>query len=320
MKRKLLDILRILVSFSLLAFLLYRMRDSLPALVETIKGVPPITLFTALAFVIGAVLIITARFRLILGAQSIRMSFIDLSALAFIGYFFNMLLPTSVGGDAIKAYYISKKSDNAMSSFASVFLDRLLGMLAMMTMGVAALFLMKHAVTDPRLLSVLLGLLIFAAILLTALFNKRVAKSFSFLMPLLRAIRVKDKLERMYNTLHVFREHKAVMVKGYLLSLAAQILSFSAVCILAGAMNRPVSLLYTYFAMAIIAIVSMLPSIGGLGVRESGFVLLFAPVTGKEVALALGILWLGGLVVLAIIGGLVYALTDRHKIKLADVA
>ena len=85
-------------------------------------------------------------------------------------------------------------------------------------------------------------------------------------------------------------------------------------------MNRPVSLLYTYFAMAIIAIVSMLPSIGGLGVRASGFVLLFAPVTGKEVALALGILWLGGLVVLAIIGGLVYALTDRHKIKLADVA
>ena len=50
----------------------------------------------------------------------------------------------------------------------------------------------------------------------------------------------------------------------------------------------------------------MLPSIGGLGVREGAFVAFFAALAGRDTAFAVSLLLLSGLLVVSFLGGLVY--------------
>lgn len=319
MKIKPFDILRVIISFSLIGLLVYIMRNSMQGLAGCFALLAPPAVALALALIILPLFILAARLRLILAAQGINISLGDTVTLIFIGYFFNALLPTAVGGDAVKAYYIAKKSGDVMRSFAAVFIDRLLGMLAMMCLGIIALLAVKSELLSSRLMAVLLAVLIAGIAILILLLNKGLTRRFTFLVPLLNAIKIKDKMRNMYDALSAFRSHKRLLFAGYLISFVSQIIGFSAVYVLTGALGTQVPLTYVYFAMSIIAVISMLPSIGGLGVREGGFVLLFSPVIGKEAAFTLGILWLGLLFIIAFIGGLLYALSDRYKVKLKEV-
>jgi len=57
----------------------------------------------------------------------------------YIGTFFNAFLPTSVGGDAVKAYTLSKKLEKKEEAFSSVIMDRLTGLVAVLGIGSVSL-------------------------------------------------------------------------------------------------------------------------------------------------------------------------------------
>jgi phosphate/sulfate permease len=71
--------------------------------------------------------------------------------------------------------------------------------------------------------------------------------------------------------------------------------------------------------MPIIGIVSLFPSINGLGLREGATVVFFAPMIGKEKALAVGILWFFILLVTSLIGGAIYALSPKLWVKFREI-
>src|SRR5262249_45042449 len=51
---------------------------------------------------------------------------------------FNLMLPTSVGGDVVRAYYVNGQSGRRLAAFASVFLDRLNGLLVLVALACLA--------------------------------------------------------------------------------------------------------------------------------------------------------------------------------------
>src|SRR5262249_53870536 len=61
--------------------------------------------------------------------------------LYFVGMFFNLLLPTSVGGDAVRALALDAGSGRRMAAFLSVLLDRLSGLLVLLTVACTAALL-----------------------------------------------------------------------------------------------------------------------------------------------------------------------------------
>jgi len=66
----------------------------------------------------------------------------------------------------------------------------------------------------------------------------------------------------------------------------------------------------------------MIPSVGGLGVRESAIVLLFDPLVGREMAFAMSLLYLAGLFGISFIGGIVYLwwnISRRDNVLKEDV-
>ena len=84
--------------------------------------------------------------------------------------------------------------------------------------------------------------------------------------------------------------------------------------------GTPIPIIDILLRMPIISILSLLPSINGLGLREGSTVVFFGPIIGKENAFAVSILWLFVLFVTSIIGGVIYGLSPQFKIKFKEIA
>jgi hypothetical protein len=80
-----------------------------------------------------------------------------------------------------------------------------------------------------------------------------------------------------------------------------------------GSNLRPLDIL---LRMPLVSIMSMLPSVNGLGLREGATVIFFGSMIGKGHAFAVSILWLLVLSVTSILGGLIYAISPQFHVKL----
>ncbi len=90
-------------------------------------------------FVIGQV-IVGFRWWLLLRSQSVFIEFFAAVRLHFLGLFYNNYMPGSVGGDLIRAWYVTRHTDKRFEAALSVFVDRAIGLLS--TLIIAAFFYM----------------------------------------------------------------------------------------------------------------------------------------------------------------------------------
>ena len=106
MKKLAFALLRVFISVALIIILLYIMRDKYDQILAVLKNTSlPVFLLAVLAFVL-AVTLASFRLKLIINAQDMKIRFREAVSLTFIGYFFNNFLPTAIGGDVVKAYYL----------------------------------------------------------------------------------------------------------------------------------------------------------------------------------------------------------------------
>ncbi len=101
-------------------------------------------LYSSLAFFISQA-IISARILTLLHLAGINISFRDCMRLTFIGNFFNMVVPGSVGGDVVKGYYLAKKeTDKKGIASGVVIVDRVIGLLSLLSIGgLSALYIIN---------------------------------------------------------------------------------------------------------------------------------------------------------------------------------
>jgi len=88
-------------------------------------------------FVIGQI-IVGLRWWLLLRTQSIFIGFWAAVRLHFLGLFYNNCMPSSVGGDLVRAWYVTRHTDKKFEAALSVFVDRVIGLLS--TLAIAAFF------------------------------------------------------------------------------------------------------------------------------------------------------------------------------------
>ncbi len=77
------------------------------------------------------------KWHMLLQARGLRSKFGKLFAYYYIGKFFNLFLPTSVGGDVVRIYKLGKEIGDGQEATASVFVERFTGMI---TLTVFSLF------------------------------------------------------------------------------------------------------------------------------------------------------------------------------------
>jgi len=92
----------------------------------------------ALGIFIISQIIIGLRWWLLLRSQHIFIDFWAAVRLYFLGWFYNNFMPGSVGGDLLRAWYVTKHTNRRFEAALSVFVDRLVGLLS--TLVIALFF------------------------------------------------------------------------------------------------------------------------------------------------------------------------------------
>jgi uncharacterized protein (TIRG00374 family) len=312
-KKKLLASFKVIISLAGIGFIFFIFKDRWNEVVAVLKSLKPSYFLVGMAVYIGALAIITARLSLLLKVQNIRIPFQELCYFTAIGQFFSLFLPSAIGGDVVKGFYIYKHSGKKVPSFTSIFLDRFVGSLAILSFGLAALIYYGKSLNLGNLTYWVMGLFAAMLVALYIMLHKDLGGRLSFLAHCLPSQKLKEIGAHIFNSVNYYRHHKAVLAKSYAISLVSQTCFISIFFVLALSLGLNISLFQFFLVIPIVAALSMAPSINGLGVREAGFVYLMGFFTSSENALALALLQDGLIYGAGILFGVLYMVREGFR-------
>lgn len=312
-------LLRTAISVAFIVFLFYGMREDIPAVLQSLRSIDKPLFLIAIALFFSTFWVLSRRFQLILAASSTPLKFSDCLNLTFIGMFFNNFLPTSVGGDVVKALSAARLTHDKVKSVTSVLMDRIFGLFTFVLVpAFTYLFYLKQSQNSkvPVIIYSLLALSILAFILI---FNKRWAKNLKAFEKIIH-VKIVDTIKKIYNGLHNFKHHRWMMAQSLILSVLGQSINIFVCYLITVALGSRASFVYFFILIPVVHLMSMIPSLGGLGVREYAYVHFMTPIVGKENAFALGILWLFLLFMASLAGGLIYLVKANYHVHVRQAA
>jgi hypothetical protein len=220
-------------------------------------------------------LIVSWRWRLLLGVHGVFLKYWRVLELNMIGQFFSAFLVGTTGGDVVKIFYVARKVPQKKAAVGfTVIVDRVIGMIAMLFLGVALSFTQLSLLMSTHFTRAFTGTFyLFAAggavasigATLAPLFLKRPAIR-SLLEKLPFASRVSKVLAAYEVTARAFGRNVIAM----LVSIPSQLCIILMGYFITRAMHLPPIPLVTF--CAILTIVNMLialpVSMNGVGVRE----------------------------------------------------
>ncbi|HNX91130.1 MAG TPA: lysylphosphatidylglycerol synthase transmembrane domain-containing protein [Candidatus Omnitrophota bacterium] len=306
MKEKLSLLIKIFVSFGLLAILLWMMRKDFGGIVSTIATCDMrFVLISIFIFLLNAV-VVSYRLQLIFHGEDISVTLMECIQLTFLGYFFNNFMPTAVGGDLVKAYYASRNSASKIKAYASVMMDRVIGLYSFLIVAAVAILIDRGRFDQPVIKVAILSSLLGGVVVFIILMSSRIAKMMERLFMKMSLGNLGAQLDSLYKIVHDYRNRLDIVFKSLLVSIVSQVMYIYTVYLFFLALHCDIELSILYLIMPVVSFVSMIPSIGGLGVREGAMVAFFTPIVGRGSAFAVSVLLLLGLFVTSIIGGFFY--------------
>lgn len=289
-------------------------------LFKMLAHVHQIALLMGLAVGMLCVVFSSYSWQSLLRAEHMHLDLAKLINLYFIGMAFSHFLPTSMGGDAVKAFYVGREFDNAAGATSAVVLSRILGFVGMLLITIPILLIWSAHFTH----AVFTGFFLFSFIILAMLAG---AMALSVYLPRLLARYPSGR--RNIHPIFTFmveigctlgaaiRRPRSLSI-ALLFAMLFWISSFLNYYGYASALGIEVPLYGYIIAISFSSLVAALPiSINGFGVRESSFVYVFsmlhvAPTTSLLLAFLMDV----QVLLFGAIGGYLY-LTIGSK-KLAD--
>jgi SAM-dependent methyltransferase/uncharacterized membrane protein YbhN (UPF0104 family) len=282
------------VSLSLLGYL--ASRCDLTGFSRALHAARPLLLLPALLGTLLFVCVTTVRFRLILRDNGEPLpAYPVLLKYYLMGLFFSFLAPGGVAGDVVKVAKLSRHRRNLGFSIQSVLLERVLGFLALLTLG--SIFLFGHESMETLPASLLRIVLILLALGYAGLFG--LLAGLHRRIPWPRQAREGIAAIRPWTVLRAF-----------LLSFLLQGINLSVYFAVYRALPVPADFPRLIPAILAGSVAAMLPiSIQGLGVNESIFAKMLVPQgVPIETAMLLSLLvFLMGLAV-GLVGGILFVL------------
>lgn len=300
--------LKFIVSAVLLVFLLAQIDAR--AVLGALSDVKWAGVWVALMLFIAGVFIRAFRWQILLQGINLSVPYRSLSSLYFVGSFFNTVLPTGFGGDAVKAAELAHISGRSGEAIGTVATDRFLGIVALLSMGMLALLVAGDWV-NPRITWAIA--LLFAACLVGYwLLRKRwlVGRLVGFVPQRWREP-VRSFGRSLYNGLEGYSARTLAL--AMVVSLLFNMTWVAVNMVLGWSLGINASLAQYLVFVPLVSLSLLAPSVGGLGVRELTYVGLFGLIgVAEERAFALGILVYSVTFAVGLIGGVIYLLQGAH--------
>lgn len=319
MRLRPIDLVKIAVSLVLIAYLLWRV--DLDAVAATLRGASVPLLVGALAVYFGAIALNTAKWSLLLRAQGAAVPYPDLLAFTFTGLFFGNFLPTNVGGDLVRGYDLARHLSRVEDAAISVLVDRLVGLTAFITsaaaMSVVAVF--GWGRSDLMPLAGVVWLACAGALgFLAMLFSRRLRLLFGRLFRLPLLSQLEPVYGRLSEALQAYRDHPDALARAYGVGLMVIITSNLVNWAVAVAVGAGIPLRYVFLFNPMLAFAPLIvPSLGGLGVNQGAYDLLYSSLGGvvsPAGALAVSLLMQLIIYVSSLPGGLLWLRKRRRTL------
>lgn len=262
-------------------------------------------------------LVVVLRWWLLLQTQGVHIGFWAAVRLYFLGWFYNNIMPGSVGGDLIRIWYVTKHTEKKFEAGLSVFVDRIIGLLSTLVIALFfyVIFLRSEELSsEPKEISkywwvVLLVFGVFLGLL------SGFQRGRSLLVKVWGGVlRVWEKL---VSAGKLYGRRPLTILAAFGLTVALQIVTITGFWFLGRNIGIEASIKYYYVFFTLVWVVGAIPfSIAGAGVVELALVGLFVEVAGvpEAKAMALALLqrftWL-----LASLPGALIHLTGAHLPK-----
>ena len=279
------------------------------AIWDTLKGTRLSWFLPALAVTIATVPLMAWRWRLLLLAKGLPAPIGWLTRTYFVALFAGQFLPAAIGGDAVRAVELGRRSSDAPEAVASVLIDRLIGLVALVALALLAFAAAGgHRVGGPEVAvaETLFGLCALGA--LGLLFSSRLrGLAARALEPRAQGRRLAAG-QQFYDALHSYRGHRATLTAVGGLALVVQAIRIGTICMLVKALQLHVSVEEVFVVGPVLFAALVLPvSLNGIGVREAVFVYFLRDSTTPAQGAALGVAFflLGSAT--ALVGALVLA-------------
>lgn len=316
-KKLILLLVRIIISVSLIVFLVKTQFKDIRSALEIIKSVNKPLLILSLSTHIFGIWITAVRWNTLLGTQKVKLGTPTLTLTVLIGFFFNNFLPTSIGGDVFRTYDAAKKANIPIETSASIIIvERFSGIISVSTYAIIALFLGFTAIGNQ---SFIIPVIIFFTICIIIAFfilNPSMLRLNKLINRIKFLKKVKEKLANIYFTFLSFKKFKWVLVRVMIYSFLLQFAVILNYFLAAKSLGINLNLTAFIFIVPVVTIIAMVPiSIGGIGIRENTLVFIITAMgVGSEQAAICALLIFLMLIFIGIIGGITYSIRP-HYIK-----
>jgi glycosyltransferase 2 family protein len=307
-------LLKVTVTLGLIGFVIYQadlMSDEgRTKFLVTIRNVDLYFLFWSIVVSLAMNLLSSYKWHILLLSKKLNVGFMKLLGLYYVGKFFNLFLPTGMGGDIVRVYELGKITKTNSESLASVFLERFTGMVVLTVVSLLAVIVSIQNYDLPIITNSLLLCVVMTSIIVWLILDKRpiyiINNLFGSRFKLLE--RSFEKLIKLHDAIYEYKNDKKTLIIAFLISLVFYFLAVINVWVSAMAFSREIEFLTILVAVPAIMLIMNLPvSIGGLGLMEAAYSTIFQAFSyTSSVGLSTALLIRAKTIVDGILGGLFY--------------
>lgn len=267
----------------------------------------------AIAVNLVTVPVMAWRWQILLRAKRIHMPIAWLTRTYFVSLFAGQFLPAAIGGDAVRAVELGRRTEDAPEAVASVLIDRLVGVVSLVALALIAFALGGHAAGGVEVVLAEAAFGLAAVAILGLLFSPGLrGLAARFLEPRVEGRQLAAG-QRFYDALHSYREHRSVLAAVFVLALVVQFARMGTIWMLVKALGLDgpggVQLSEVFAVGPVLFAALILPvSLNGIGVREAVFVYLLRDSTTTSEAFALGVAFFAVGAATALVGALILGL------------
>ena len=305
-------VLKILIAIGLITFLFISGKLNFAVILNSYKY--PVYLFSGVLCCSLSLITPIFRWWILSRVQKLPMGAFAALRLTMIGYFFNQLIPGGSGGDLVRAAYTVRDCpERRAQALTIVFVDRGLGLHALLLLGVSMLFI------QPMLLNIHPGLKPWMLLIAGMLFVGTIApllliweQTNALMMRLFG--RIIGGADAWHEAMKLYREQPEMIYIAYFFSICSVIFNVFTIHLMMLAVGSTPTAIESLLLGPLVILANTLPfSPGGIGIAESASAGLYALV--GQAGGANGMLLTRFFIVMFALLGLPFFLINRNVEK-----
>lgn len=311
-RKQIFNIIKVIVSITLLTFIFIRL--DVRVFLNVIRGAHPWWLLAALLVMMLGVVIRAWRWQILLEAINVPVPLTELTAIYFIGFLFNNLLPSGLGGDAIRVLEVNHHSQHSSDAFTSVIVDRFLGLSALQAIALIALIADWGAVPIAVAyftIVIFLGSMVAGYLLI----NRSLYLWLQTHIALFRRLTEIKAIGKIFESFQGYP--LPALGRAYLVAFLFNVVHITMHTFIGLGLGAQAKIIHYAIFVPIASLVLIIPlSFAGLGIREETYRQLFEQVGVPSeigVAIALMVYFIGNFC-MGVIGGLIYLLRSARSV------